>query len=626
MAFHDLTTEIKPPANLRSLLGLGLKFCPTPRYTTPARLLLDRTMSRLRRDLQLRAYFAGAPPDGDYEMRYHVPSRWTPPHWTNTPEVMERLRSFQWAAAAKHRKRRAGSNLLPHQRLALSSLRRRTDLLVVTCDKNLGPAIIEKTRYIQLAFRDHLGDPDTYRQLTPTQLSNHATRLRTVLRKWIDRHKASLGEQELKFLRYHLRHNKTPFPVFYATMKVHKASLKTRPIVSCSGSLLHPIGVWVDRMLQQVAQRQQSFFKSSFALKTELVNLQVPPSTTLFIADAVSMYTNIDTTYALHEIGAYLRRHRQEYQQVPMDALIEALRIVMTNNIFTFGDTAWRQRTGTAMGTPPAPPYATLFFAIHEDALLAEFKDNLFLYRRYIDDVFGLWTVTDPGTDADTWARFQTRLNAFHGLPWDVSDRSTTVDYMDLTVVLDGGRLHTTLFEKALNLHLYIPPHSAHPPGVLNGLVMGMVHRIHTLCSRPGDIRALKQQFLRHLLARGYKHDALLPLFRKAAAAALAYTGPLSATSRLDDTVFYHTRYHPDDPSSHTIQSLWRDEVAHPPGCPALADVSSTHTGATLGVDRLIVAYSRPPNLGNLLSYRRLPSDTGPLVSSFATGLQTQGA
>jgi hypothetical protein len=62
----------------------------------------------------------------------------------------------------------------------------------------------------------------------------------------------------------------------------------------------------------------------------------------------------------------------------------------MKNNIFTFGDTIWKQRTGTAMGTPPAPPWATLYYVLHENDFLPRFEDNLPLYRRFIDDVFGI--------------------------------------------------------------------------------------------------------------------------------------------------------------------------------------------------------------------------------------------
>jgi hypothetical protein len=54
----------------------------------------------------------------------------------------------------------------------------------------------------------------------------------------------------------------------------------------------------------------------------------------------------------------------------------------MTHDVFKFGDTFWVQLSGTAMGAPPAPNYATLYFPQHL---------NLLYYGRYIDDGLGIW-------------------------------------------------------------------------------------------------------------------------------------------------------------------------------------------------------------------------------------------
>ena len=133
--------------------------------------------------------------------------------------------------------------------------------------------------------------------------------------------------------------------------------LKSRPIVSCPGSLLHGLGVWVDRKLQEVTQRIVSYFKNILELKKDLLDLNLPRNTRLFTADAVSMYTNIPTHTALNLIGKYLnqyqRKHNNEY---PKDAVRAGLCLVMTMNIFTFGDLTLKQLNGTAMGTPPPPP------------------------------------------------------------------------------------------------------------------------------------------------------------------------------------------------------------------------------------------------------------------------------
>ena len=79
-------------------------------------------------------------------------------------------------------------------------------------------------------------------------------------------------------------------------------------------------------------------------------------------------------------------------------------------------------------------------------------------------------------------------MNAFPGLTWEFSEQAKTVDFMDMTISINkSNKIETTLFEKQLNLHLYIPPHSAHPPGLLPGIVYGTLFRIFTLCSDNED-------------------------------------------------------------------------------------------------------------------------------------------
>jgi hypothetical protein len=54
---------------------------------------------------------------------------------------------------------------------------------------------------------------------------------------------------------------------------------------------------------------------------------------------------------------------------------------------------------------------------------------------------------------------------------------------MDLKLTIHSSKIHSTLYKKKQNLYLYIPPHLAHPKGMLNGLIFGITLRIHRLCS-----------------------------------------------------------------------------------------------------------------------------------------------
>ena len=51
------------------------------------------------------------------------------------------------------------------------------------------------------------------------------------------------------------------------------------------------------------------------------------------------------------------------------------------HEFFTFGDIAFKQLNGTALGTPPAPPYATIYYGIKEEKFLPHHSRRVIYYR-----------------------------------------------------------------------------------------------------------------------------------------------------------------------------------------------------------------------------------------------------
>ena len=205
--------------------------------------------------------------------------------------------------------------------------------------------------------------------------------------------------------------------------KIHKGIGKngrwpTRPVCSDVTSIPHALGKWVTEMLMPIAKAQPSYFKDSFVLKDMLDNLHLPPNARLFTSDAVSMYTNIKTKEALEEICNHITVNQRKYHHLNPEAVHQALHLVFNNNIFALGDTYWRQISGTAMGTPPAPAWATIFYALHENEMVPRWSQNLMFYKRFIDDVIGIWlTDPDPEQDHKLWDLFQGHeLLAWNGM------------------------------------------------------------------------------------------------------------------------------------------------------------------------------------------------------------------
>ena len=98
-------------------------------------------------------------------------------------------------------------------------------------------------------------------------------------------------------------------------------------------------------------------------------------------------------------------------------------------------------------------------------------------------------------------------------LRWDFSALSKTAIFLDVRVSLSDNELKTNIYEKALNLYLYIPPASMHSPYVLRSIIYGHVYRLNYLCTDAADrISSLKDLYKR-LIYRGYNHKTLVKVF-----------------------------------------------------------------------------------------------------------------
>jgi hypothetical protein len=282
---------------------------------------------------------------------------------------------------------------------------------------------------------------------------------------------SSIDKQDFDYLNRSIdpNHIKDPFSHFYITAKVHKKPWKPRPIISYCSSHLHGLGKWLDQQLQPIAKIMPSYISSSFDLADSMKKIKINPlRDKIFTADANSMYTNIDTNHALQVFTTFFLEHELCRDIRPTATMIlEALEILMRNNLFKFGDTLWGQRDGTAMGAPPAPAYATIYYAIDELYLLKRFDLFLHFYRRYIDDTIAIWRSSDnPLEDMQQWNEFKSAMDQFGTLTWKVEDLSDSVDFMDLTISIEhvNRRLITKIFGKKENPYLYLSPSSAPPP------------------------------------------------------------------------------------------------------------------------------------------------------------------
>ena len=100
------------------------------------------------------------------------------------------------------------------------------------------------------------------------------------------------------------------------------------------------------------------------------------------------------------------------------------------------------------MGAPPAPTYATVFYGVFELFIFGIFWNNLLLYRRFIDNVLTLCKRYDEERDAADLRDLQETMQKWYVLGWTLQGPFLNLNFMDLTIVIKGNSITTTLFEK----------------------------------------------------------------------------------------------------------------------------------------------------------------------------------
>jgi hypothetical protein len=267
---HNLCTYLQPPKKHSILLGLGLNFCLQPRCTSGPKELSDAS-ERFRRDVYTKMFFAHMDEPWDPKQLF-IRSKWKPDPVLIPPEFKARVSQFLRELKPKFISRRVTPNLTRLQAKLLHNLKDSPDFIIFPTDKNLGPAILERSECINRALADHLEDPQTYKQLQEREATAAITSLAQTVESFFEEHNESLTKLDQTYL-YRSLDAVDPFPHFYITAKVHKTPWKTRPIVSTSGGILHGLGKWIDRRLQPVCRSLPTYLKSSYELKTQLSSL-----------------------------------------------------------------------------------------------------------------------------------------------------------------------------------------------------------------------------------------------------------------------------------------------------------------------------------------------------------------
>ena len=184
-----------------------------------------------------------------------------------------------------------------------------------------------------------------------------------------------------------------------------------------------------------------------------------------------------------------------------------------------FGSTGWKVTTKgirslpadclllrvhcTAIGTKMAPSYANIFMGKLEADLLEQSPVKPHTWRRFIDDIFMIWTEGE-----ERLKTFMEYMNSFHDtIKFTFEWSYTQVSFLDVSVMLDNGVISTDLYSKPTDKHQYLFHTSCHPNSCKKGIPFGQALRLRRICSSDAFFEKRAGELCNYLVCRGYNRD-----------------------------------------------------------------------------------------------------------------------
>ena len=437
-------------------------------------------------------------------------------------------------------------NLTTAERSAKLILANNENIVIKKADKGSAVVVQNRSDYINEGLRQ-LNDRKFYRLQEENLTLAHHTLIKERVNKMLNSKEISPKTAEYLILE-------TPrTPNFYLLPKIHKNVIPPpgRPIVSANGCPSERISQFVDHFIQPLVRKLPSYLRDSTHLINLLKALTLPKNAILASLDVTSLYTNIPNQEGINATASYLFRYRDPLVNPTNYSLCKLLELVLTTNNFKFDSKDCLQVGGTAMGTKLAPSFANLFMGYFEDKFVYSYHLKPFIWKRFIDDIFFVWTYGQNELD-----NFVDYLNNCHDtIKFTLETSLLNINFLDITIPHESdSTVSTNLYCKPTDSHNYLLYLSEHPRHILNGIPYSQCVRVKCLCSKDEDFRLNALMLTQHFLRRGYPKHLVLK--------ALERTNLLKCETLINKETLKEIRHEPENKKFYCVTT---HNPLHPP-------------------------------------------------------------
>ena len=163
------------------------------------------------------------------------------------------------------------------------------------------------------------------------------------------------------------------------------------PVISNYGTTTEKLSGSLDHHLQPIMKAGRPYIKDTSDFLEKLKNLgNISSNAILVTVNVVGLFPSIPCDAGLQVL--YEKSEERTDKKILYTDLVEMAEFILKNNFFEFKTKIIQQISGTVIGTKFASPYACLFMDRMENNFLDSEIVKPWLWLRYIDDIFFLWT------------------------------------------------------------------------------------------------------------------------------------------------------------------------------------------------------------------------------------------
>ena len=391
-------------------------------------------------------------------------------------------------------------NISNAERRALKTLRENRNINLKKADKGTRTVVLNTEDKVQEG-QIQLNNVEHYRPLESPMALETSLRVKQLVSE-LHQHK-HIDDMTNRWLCQ--TPNPPRIPVFYTLTKIHKPTPVGRPIISGCDGPTERLSSFLDKLLQPIALKQETYLKDATDLINFIERTRVPKNAILVSMDVTSLYTNIPQEEGIETVCKAYDAFYKEETPIPTEYIKRALKLILQENSFEFNGKNYLQTHGTAMGTKMAVAFANICMGTVESQILRRSVLKPLVWKRFIDDIFSIWNINKAQV-----TQFIEQANSHHPtikFTAEISDTDTT--FLDTSIYKGERFANESILDikthfKATETFQYTHFSSCHPPGVKKGFIKGEALRLLRTNSSETTFKTAVSNFKTHLKERGF--------------------------------------------------------------------------------------------------------------------------